>query len=162
MKRPFLKAVTFRLKRKKTKVSLENKKADIDAALNQLAEVTFTHLHCHTQFSILQSTSEVAALIAQAKELKMPAIAMTDHGNMMAAFNFVSTALKEGVKPIVGCEFFVCPDRKDKTRQNNGHQIVLLAKNKAGYQNLAKLASYAYIEGFYYVPKNRQRTSSSV
>ena len=101
---------------------------------------------------------------------KMSAIAMTDHGNMMGAFKFVSAiidhnknvkktneaAIENGeeptqneIKPIVGCEFFVCENHKDKSKKDNGYQIVLLAKNKNGYHNLAKLASIASIDGFY-------------
>ena len=121
--------------------------------IDHLEDVQFSHLHCHSQYSILQATSEVDQIVAAAKSLGMPAIALTDHGNMMAAFHFVKAALKEGIKPILGCEFNLCPDRKDKTRQNNGFQTVMLAKNKKGYHNLAKLASYANVEGFYYVPR---------
>ena len=137
----------------------ESKKTDKGAGkitaeeLEALKAADFTHLHCHTQFSILQSTSAVNDLVAKAKEMEMSSISLTDHGNMMAAFHFVKAALAEDIKPIVGCEFFVCPDRKDKSKQNNGYQIVLLAKNKKGYNNLAKLASYAFVEGFYYVPR---------
>lgn len=125
------------------------KKADIA----DMAGVPFSHLHVHTQYSILQATSEVPALIKRAKALNMPAIAMTDHGNMMAAFNFVKEAIANDIKPIVGCEFNVCQNRKDKSRKDDGYQTVLLAKNKQGYHNLAKLASIANIEGFYYVPR---------
>lgn len=113
----------------------------------------FVHLHAHSQFSILQATSDVKELVARAKELEMPAVALTDHGNMMGAFQFVGSALKEGIKPIVGCEFFVCKDRNNKTQKDNGYQVVLLAKNKNGYRNLCKLSSLSYIEGFYYVPR---------
>ncbi|MCA1752279.1 MAG: DNA polymerase III subunit alpha [Flavobacteriales bacterium] len=125
------------------------KKADISA----IQELPFAHLHCHTQFSILQSTSSIKQLVEKAKELEMPAVAMTDFGNMMAAFHFVRDALKADITPVVGCEFNVCADRKDKSRQDNGNQTVLLARNKRGYHNLAKLASVAYTEGFYYVPR---------
>ncbi len=121
--------------------------------IDHLKDAQFSHLHCHSQYSILQATSEVDQLVGVAKSLDMPAIALTDHGNMMAAFHFVKAALKEGIKPIVGCEYNLCPDRKDKSRQNNGYQTVLLAKNKKGYHNLTKLASYANVEGFYYVPR---------
>ncbi|MEX2565573.1 MAG: DNA polymerase III subunit alpha [Cyclobacteriaceae bacterium] len=125
------------------------KKADI----SDLEETSFSHLHVHTQFSILQATSEIPFLIRKAKEMGMPAIAMTDHGNMMAAFNFVKEAFNHGIKPIIGCEFNLCRDRKNKSNKDDGYQTVLLAKNKAGYHNLAKLSSYANIEGFYYVPR---------
>ncbi len=114
---------------------------------------SFSHLHCHSQFSVLQSTSKVKSLVTKAKAMDMPAIALTDHGNMFGAFVFVREALAAGIKPVVGCELNVTEDRLDKTRQNNGSQQVLLAKNKAGYENLIKLCSMSYTEGFYYVPR---------
>jgi DNA polymerase-3 subunit alpha len=139
-----------------------------------LAGVDFVHLHNHTQFSVLQSTISVPDLIKVAAKYKMPAVAMTDHANMMGAFHFVSNVMNHNkaaeaknkasveageepaeviMKPIVGCEFFVCEDHKDKTRKDNGYQIVLLAKSKKGYHNLAKMSSIAYTAGFYYVPR---------
>ncbi|MFT6054388.1 MAG: DNA polymerase-3 subunit alpha [Roseivirga sp.] len=121
--------------------------------LSTLEEVPFTHLHCHSQFSILQATSELSAMVSTAKEMNMPAIALTDHGNMMGAFQFVKSALAAKIKPIVGCEFNLCIDRSNKKLQDNGAQTVLLAKNKKGYHNLIKLSSIAYTEGFYYLPR---------
>ncbi|MDR2273319.1 MAG: DNA polymerase III subunit alpha [Sphingobacterium sp.] len=142
--------------------------------LSALQEAKFAHLHNHSQFSILQSTMSYDKLVSAAVKDNMPAVALTDHGNMMGAFEFVSRvighnkeveaqnaeALENGqeptgkiLKPIVGCEFFVCEDHKDKSRKDNGYQVVLLAKNKRGYHNLAKLASFAYTAGFYYVPR---------
>jgi DNA polymerase-3 subunit alpha len=139
-----------------------------------LADVDFVHLHNHTQFSVLQSTISVPALVKAAAAHKMPAVAMTDHANMMGAFHFVSqvfnhnkaaeaknkAAVEAGeeptetiIKPIVGVEFFVCENHKDKSRKDNGYQVVLLAKNKQGYHNLAKMSSIAYTQGFYYVPR---------
>src|SRR5699024_9210298 len=120
-----------------------------------LQDQSFVHLHNHTQFSVLQSTISVDALVKNAVKNNMPAVAMTDHANMMGAFQFVSAvnkynaALKaeEGeekpteLKAIVGCEFFVCENHLDKTRKDNGYQIVFLAKNKKGYQNLIKMSS---------------------
>lgn len=123
------------------------------ANISDLKDVPFSHLHVHTQFSILQATSEIPLLMKRVKALNMPAVALTDHGNMMAAFSFVKEALANDIKPIVGCEFNLCTDRKDKTKKEDGYQTVLLAKNKAGYHNLAKLASFANIEGFYYLPR---------
>ncbi|WP_445453720.1 DNA polymerase III subunit alpha [Flavobacterium sp. 25HG05S-40] len=141
---------------------------------HNLADVDFVHLHNHTQFSVLQSTISVADLVKAAVANKMPAVAMTDHANLMGAFQFVRDILNYNksaqaknkqaeeagdnptesiIKPIVGCEFFVCDDLKDKSRKDNGYQIVFLAKNKKGYHNLAKLSSIAYTEGFYYVPR---------
>ncbi|MDX5479755.1 MAG: DNA polymerase III subunit alpha, partial [Cyclobacteriaceae bacterium] len=109
--------------------------------------------HVHTQYSVLQATSEIPAMIALAKQMNMPAIAMTDHGNMMGAFHFVRAALAAEIKPIIGCEFNLSRDRKNKNTKDDGFQTVLLAKNKSGYHNLAKLASYANIQGYYYVPR---------
>lgn len=139
-----------------------------------LVDTDFVHLHNHTQFSVLQSTISVQDLVKAAVKNKMPAVAITDIGNMMGAFHFVRDVLYHNksaatknkaaeeagetptetiIKPIVGCEFFVCDNHKDKSRKDNGYQIVLLAKNKKGYHNLAKMASIAYTEGFYYVPR---------
>ncbi len=120
---------------------------------SELKDIPFIQLHNHSQFSILQSTTKVGGLVNKAKELGMDAIALSDHGNMMATFHFVRDAIKNDIKPIVGCEFFLCHDRNDKSYKDDGFQTVLLAKNKRGYQNLIKLASYANIDGFYYVPR---------
>ncbi len=129
-----------------------------------LKGIPFAHLHNHSQFSILQSTSSTQDLIKEATDNNMPAVAITDTGNMMGAFHFVKQvnaynhSLKEEdsnkkLKAIVGCEFFVCEDHLNKNHKDHGYQIVLLAKNKKGYHNLAKMASIAYTEGFYYVPR---------
>ena len=144
----------------------ENKKVLVDAS--------FVHLHNHTQFSVLQSTIGIGNIVSVTAQNKMPAVAMTDTGNMMGAFHFVSAVMNHNkaastknkalvesgeepteteIKPIVGCEFNICENHLDKTKKDNGYQIVLLAKNKKGYHNLAKMASIAYTEGFYYVPR---------
>jgi DNA polymerase-3 subunit alpha len=120
---------------------------------SELKDVPFIQLHNHSQFSILQSTTKVGGLINKAKELGMDSIALSDHGNMMATFHFVRDAIKNDIKPIVGCEFFLCHDRNDKSYKDDGFQTVILAKNRNGYNNLIKLASYANIDGFYYVPR---------
>ncbi|WP_149526245.1 DNA polymerase III subunit alpha [Sphingobacterium hotanense] len=159
--------------REKTEPAPTVVKIDADT-LEALANANFAHLHNHTQFSVLQSTISIDSLVQAAAKQKMPAVAMTDHGNMMGAFHFVNKVLgynkdleakqKEAeekgeafdgvpIKPIVGCEFFICENRKDKSRKDNGYQVVFLAKNKNGYHNLAKMASAAYTEGFYYVPR---------
>ncbi|HMR19837.1 MAG TPA: DNA polymerase III subunit alpha, partial [Sphingobacterium sp.] len=145
-----------------------------DASLKALIDAPFAHLHNHSQFSVLQSTISIGDLVTAAARNNMSAVALTDHGNMMGAFQFVSRVIAHNreieerqkvaqeveeettgqiIKPIVGCEFYVCEDRKDKTRKDNGYQVVFLAKNKNGYHNLAKMASIAYTEGFYYVPR---------
>jgi DNA polymerase-3 subunit alpha len=141
-------------KRAQQKVDLSESKD-----LNDLVDVQFTHLHNHSQFSILQSTSSVTNLVQAAVDNIMPAVALTDSGNMMAAFIFVKEILNHNkntetpIKPIVGCEFNVCENHLDKTSKDNGYQIVMLAKNKNGYHNMAKMASIAYIDGFYYLPR---------
>lgn len=113
----------------------------------------FVHLHLHTQFSILQATCDIRALIAKAKALNMPAVAMTDHYNLYGAFQFVQEALANDIKPILGCEYQVCRDHTDKTQKDNGFQQVFLAKTKKGYHNLAKLSSISFVDGFYYVAR---------
>jgi DNA polymerase-3 subunit alpha len=124
-----------------------------------LEKASFSHLHNHSQYSILQSTSRVADLVKAAVKNNMPAVAITDTGNMMGAFVFVKAILshnqtaEQPIKPIVGCEFNVCENHLDKSVKDNGYQVVLLAKNKNGYHNMAKLASAAYIDGFYYIPR---------
>ncbi len=147
---------------------------EIDDNIAALNEASFVHLHNHTQFSVLQSTISVPALVQEAAKHKMKAVAMTDHANMMGAFHFVQAvsnhnknvkaaneeAIENGeepqgveMKPIVGCEFFVCENHEDKSRKDNGYQVVLIAKNKNGYHNLAKMSSTAFVNGFYYVPR---------
>ena len=132
--------------------------ADLSDALIQ---APFVHLHNHSQFSVLQATSRINQLVEAAAADYMPALALTDHGNLMGAFHFIkainshnaNTEESFHIKPIVGCEFYVCEDHQDKTRRDDGYQIVFIAKNKAGYHNLAKLTSAAYVNGFYYVPR---------
>ena len=123
-------------------------KVDIDTISGE-----FFHLHVHSQFSILQATPSVDAIISKAKSLNMPAVALTDLGNMFGAFKFVKKAIEEGIKPIVGCEFFVAEERTKtqftKDNPDKRFQQILIAKNKTGYQNLAKLSSLAYMEGLY-------------
>jgi DNA polymerase III subunit alpha len=116
-------------------------------------DATFVHLHCHSQYSILQASTTTDQLVATAKANNQPAIALTDHANMMGAFHFVATALREDITPILGCEFNLCEDRTNRSNKDDGYQTVVLAKNKNGYHNLAKLASHAYTDGFYYVPR---------
>lgn len=137
---------------------------EIKENIATLEETAFSHLHNHSQFSILQSTSSTQDLVQAAIKNEMPAVALTDTGNMMGAFHFTkavnsyNAGLSEEekhkeLKAIVGCEFFVCEDHLNKNHKDNGYQVVLLAKNKKGYHNLAKMASIAYTEGFYYVPR---------
>ena len=114
----------------------------------------FAHLHCHTQFSLLDGAASIPALYKKAAADGMKALAITDHGNMFGVFQFVAEASRhEGVKPIVGCEFYVVEDRHRRTftkedRDKRYHQL-FLAKNAEGYKNLVKLCSLGYIEGLY-------------
>ncbi len=115
----------------------------------------FVHLHNHTQYSLLDGASDIGKLLQKAKDDGQIAAAITDHGNMFGAFKFVAEANKKGVKPIVGCEFYMVDDRhKQKFERSKGekdkryHQL-LIAKNKIGYHNITKLASLGYTEGQY-------------
>jgi DNA polymerase III subunit alpha len=118
-----------------------------------LVDKPFCHLHLHSQFSVLQAVPNVNNIIAKAKSQNMPAVALTDFGNMYGAFKFVSEALKHAIKPIVGCEVYISDERKKlkftKDNPDKRFNQVLLAKNKTGYQNLAKLSSLGFIEGLY-------------
>ena len=116
----------------------------------------FVHLHVHTQYSLLDGACRIKELIQKAAEYKMPALGMTDHGNLFGAIEFYQTAVKLGVKPIIGCEAYVAPgSRHDKTPQQHGgaSHLVLFAKDETGYRNLLKLVSAGYLEGFYYRPR---------
>ena len=118
-----------------------------------LTEQPFYHLHLHSQYSVLQATANMHDIIAKAKEQGMKAIALMDLGNLFGAFKFVSEALKEGIKPIVGCEFYLADERKKtkftKDNPDKRYHQVLIAKNEAAYHNLAKLSSLGFIEGLY-------------
>lgn len=115
----------------------------------------FVHLHCHTQFSLLDGASEIGGMMAKAALDEQKAVALTDHGNMFGAFKFVAEANKHGVKPIVGCEFYVVEDRhkqsflKSKGEKDKRYHQLMLAKNRDGYTNLSKLCSLGFIEGMY-------------
>lgn len=113
----------------------------------------FSHLHCHTQFSLLDGAAPIRKMIEKAKQDGMPAVAITDHGNMFGVFKFVAEASAMGIKPIVGCEFYLVEDRHKKqfTKEDRDvryHQL-MLAKNAEGYRNLSKLCSLGFTEGFY-------------
>ncbi len=200
-----LKEESEKIRRQKTKADGGELTVDIAKNRERLKNVRFSHLHNHTQFTILQATTSVNDLIDAAVKNNMPAVALTDIGNMMAAFHFVLAAqkhnggidgkikeieeqLKTGVKeieeenglkktiplepeevlhfeeklgelkqqkilPIIGSDFNVCKDMTNKTVKDVGYRVPLLAKNKKGYKNLAKLSSAGHVEGFYYVPR---------
>ena len=114
---------------------------------------SFNHLHCHTQYSLLDGAASIKDMVQKAYNDGMSAVALTDHGNMFGAFKFVAEANKYNIKPIVGCEFYVVDDRHKKSfskenRDQRYHQL-LLAKNETGYRNLMKLCSLGYTEGLY-------------
>ncbi len=122
----------------------------------------FVHLHLHTEYSLLDGAIKIDELLEQASLYKMPALAITDHGNIFGAIEFYRKAKKAGIKPIIGCEVYVAPgSRLDKAKMNidrnlpeeAAFHLVLLAKDYTGYKNLTNLLSKAYIEGFYYKPR---------
>ncbi len=112
----------------------------------------FSHLHLHTQYSLLDGAIRVDDLFPKVLDLGMKQVAMTDHGNLFGALDFYEKAKKHGVKPIFGCETYVAPDRHDRTERRSNH-LILLAKNQVGWKNLSYLNSMGYLEGFYYNPR---------
>ncbi|MGQ0810392.1 MAG: DNA polymerase III subunit alpha, partial [Nitrospiraceae bacterium] len=118
----------------------------------------FVHLHLHTQFSLLDGANQIDPLVQQIKAFGQPAVAMTDHGNMFGAIEFYRKAKDAGIKPIIGCEAYMAPGSRLAAKDsglahNDYYHLILLARNLTGYQNLIKLVSKAYLEGFYYKPR---------
>ena len=116
----------------------------------------FVHLHVHSEYSLLDGMSRIKDLPVRAKELGMKAIALTDHGVMYGAVDFYKECKKNDIKPIIGCEVYVAPRsrfEKEAGRDSGYNHLILLAKNKEGYQNLSKLVSLSFVEGFYYKPR---------
>jgi DNA polymerase-3 subunit alpha len=115
----------------------------------------FTHLHVHTEYSLLDGMCRIPRLIDRAKELGMDALAITDHGVMYGAIQFYLAARAAGIKPIIGCEFYVAPDSRfsRSAADKNSYHLILLAKDRSGYQNLIQLTTKAHLEGFYYKPR---------
>ena len=117
----------------------------------------FVHLHVHSQYSLLDGACQLPKLVDVAKSMKMPAVSITDHGNIFGAIEFYSEAVKNGIKPIIGCETYVAKNSRFNKieagiREPSNH-LVLLIKDSEGYQNLIRLISMAYLEGFYYKPR---------
>ncbi|MDK2772889.1 MAG: DNA polymerase III subunit alpha, partial [Flavobacterium sp.] len=170
-----LKAASDEIRRRLQKIEQESQQTTVsESDKKDLRLAKFAHLHNHSQFSVLQSTISIPDLVAATAKHKMPAVALTDTENMMGAFHFVSAVMNHNkaakakneaaieageepaeveIKPIVGCELYVCDNHLDRTKKDNGYQIVFLAKNKNGYHNLAKMTSIAYTDGYYYVPR---------
>jgi len=119
---------------------------------------SFTHLHVHTEFSLLDGAIRIRDLLNKAGRLGMDAVAITDHGNMFGAVQFFTQAKETGIKPILGCEAYVAPrDRKERTPSSGSgptaHHLILLVKNEEGYKNLCQLVTRGHLEGFYYHPR---------
>ncbi len=117
----------------------------------------FCHLHVHTEYSLLDGAIRVDDLVGRAREHKLPAVAVTDHGAMYGTVEFYKAALKAGVKPVFGCEAYIAPDSRFERRPNaageTNYHLLLLARNEEGYQNLCRLVTAGYTEGFYYKPR---------
>jgi DNA polymerase III subunit alpha len=159
----------------KQKEEEEKRAASVMTSPGGATDIKFSHLHNHTQFSVLQSTSDVNSLVAKAIEYGSPGVALTDHGNMYGAFLFWkeidaqnkkvlehNAAIEKGealgvkkteLKCIIGCEVNICADHKDKSKKDNGFTQVLIAKNRKGYENLCRISSIGLIDGAYYVPR---------
>src|SRR6187399_2910916 len=116
----------------------------------------FVHLHLHTEFSLLDGACRIGEMLDRAAQLKMPAVAVTEHGNMFSAVSFHDEARKRGINPILGCEVYVAPGaRTDRsgTPGETANHLVLLAETNEGFHNLIKLVSSGYTDGFYYKPR---------
>lgn len=117
----------------------------------------FTHLHVHTEYSLLDGSSKIKELVHRAKELNMDSLAITDHGVMYGAIAFYKACQEEGIKPVIGCEVYVAPDSRFDRETSKGEEryyhLVLLAENQQGYHNLMKIVSTGFTEGFYYKPR---------
>ena len=130
-----------------------------DTAYNQkktgerkLPMESFVHLHVHSEYSLLDGACRIKQLVQKVKALGQPAVAITDHGNMYGVVDFYKECKANGIKPIIGCEFYVAPrTRFDKVHKidSSPYHLILLCKNRTGYQNLIKMVSAGYIEGFY-------------
>lgn len=135
------------------KKDLENIKKQKITKKNNLDNQFFIHLHCHSSFSILQSTISINNLIDATIENNMPAVALTDFGNLFGAFKFVKMCKEKNIKPILGCEFFLTENHKKRSftreKKDKRYSQIIYAKNIRGYQNISKLSSYGYIDGLY-------------
>jgi DNA polymerase-3 subunit alpha len=119
-----------------------------------MADTPFVHLHCHTDYSLLDGACEISQLMDAVAEQKMPAVAMTDHGNLFGAVQFYNTAKAKGIQPIIGCEVYVSQQgHKTRSESDRYNHLVLLCENQEGYRNLIDLVSTAFLEGFYYKPR---------
>ena len=119
--------------------------------------MAFTHLHVHTEYSLLDGSSKIKELVARAKELGMDSLAITDHGVMYGVIDFYRAAKDAGIKPIIGCEIYVSPgsrfEKETGHNEDRYYHLVLLAENDKGYHNLMKIVSKGFTEGYYYKPR---------
>ena len=119
--------------------------------------MSFTHLHVHTEYSLLDGSNKITEYVSRVKELGMTAAAITDHGVMYGVIDFYKAAKKEGINPIIGCEVYVAPGSRFDREQSHGedryYHLILLAENNTGYANLMKIVSRSFTEGFYYKPR---------
>ena len=119
--------------------------------------MAFTHLHVHTEYSLLDGSSKIKEILSRAKELGQTSLAITDHGVMYGVIDFYKAALDIGVKPIIGCEVYVAPgsrfEKENSVSDERYRHLVLLAENNKGYSNLMKIVSKGFVEGFYYKPR---------
>ena len=119
--------------------------------------MAFTHLHVHTEYSLLDGSSKIKEILQRAKELGQTSLAITDHGVMYGVIDFYKAALDIGVKPIIGCEVYVAPgsrfEKENSVSDERYRHLVLLAENNTGYSNLMKIVSKGFVEGFYYKPR---------
>src|SRR5919201_6210093 len=122
-----------------------------------MSDRPFVHLHCHSHYSLLDGASRIPELVTRAKELGMNALALTDHGNLCGAIEFYRECRAAGLNPILGYEAYVAPgsrfDREARRRGEAGFHLTLLARDRAGFHNLIRMASSAFLEGYHYVPR---------
>ena len=128
-----------------------------------MSHAEFVHLHLHTEYSLLDGACRLDTLMAKARDLKFPALTITDHGVLYGAIDFYQAARKAGIKPIIGCEVYVAPGSRLEKKPGGSstasgmkdvyNHLVLLAKDETGYRNLVKLVTEAHLEGFYYKPR---------
>ena len=119
--------------------------------------MSFTHLHVHTEYSLLDGSNKIKEYVARVKELGMNSAAITDHGVMYGCIDFYRAAKEAGINPVIGCEVYVAPgsrfDREAGSGDDRYYHLVLLAENNRGYANLMKIVSKGFVEGFYYKPR---------
>ena len=119
--------------------------------------MAFTHLHVHTEYSLLDGSNKIKEYVSRVKELGMNSAAITDHGVMFGVVDFYKEAMKQGINPILGCEVYVAPgsrfDREKGQNDDRYYHLVLLAENNTGYSNLIKIVSKGFIDGYYYKPR---------